>query len=119
MSRPQRAPRRKAENANIETKLQKELEKLKKKLNAGHELRVVWLPTPSSKLSGEVKDHVIYIYEPDENKAIETLRHEYIDYLISQAIEPYKTAANTFIKLLNETAYEKKEEVINALLKLL
>jgi len=119
MSRPQRAPRRKAENTNIEAKLQKKLERLKKKLNIGHELRVVWLPTPSSKLSGEVKDHVIYIYEPDENKAIETLRHEYIDYLVSQAIEPYKTAANAFIKLLNETAYKKKEEVVDALLKLL
>ena len=57
MSRPQRAPRRKAENANIEAKLQKELERLKKRLNVGHELRVVGFPP--SKLSGEVKDHVI------------------------------------------------------------
>jgi len=119
MSRPQRAPRRKAGNANVEAKLQKELERLKNRLNIGHELRVVWNPTSNSRLSGEVKNATIYVYEQEENKAIEVLKHEFIDYIISQTMEPYKTVANTFIKLLNETAYKKKEEVVDALLKLL
>ena len=68
---------------------------------------------------GRLKTTSFYIYEPDENKAIETLRHEYIDFPVNQAIEPYKTVANTFIKLLNETTYKKKEEVVNALLRVL
>jgi len=119
MSRPQRASRRKAGNANVEVKLQKELERLKNRLNIGHELRVVWAPTPNSKLSGEVKNATIYVYEQEENKAVEVLKHEFIDYLVSQAIEPYKSVANKLIQLLNEIAYKRKEEIVENLAKLL
>ena len=39
--------------------------------------------------------------------------------MIGQAIELYKIIVNKLIQLLNETAYEKKENVVEALLKLL
>jgi hypothetical protein len=39
--------------------------------------------------------------------------------LVSQAIEPYRSITNKFIQLLNEVAYEKKEKVVEALVKLL
>jgi predicted phosphatase len=102
-----------------ETRLKEELKRLQGMLNAGRELEVVWSPKIDSNLSGEVKGKVIYIYEPDEDKAIEALRHEFIDYFISQAIEPYKSVANKLIQLLNEIAYKKKEEVVESLVKLL
>jgi hypothetical protein len=103
---------------NFQIKLEDELNRLKRKANYGYELKVVWLPNYSSKLSGEVKNGTIHIYEPKEDEAIKTLRHEFIDYMIGQAIELYKIIVNKLIQLLNETAYEKKENVVEALLKL-
>jgi hypothetical protein len=107
------------EESNLQIKLEKELERLKKKANYGYELKVVWLPNYSSKLSGEVKNGTIYIYESNENEAVKTLRHEFIDYVVSQAIELYKLVINKLIQLLNETAYERKEKVVETLVKLL
>jgi|YelNatPaOPRAMG01_1025707.scaffolds.fasta_scaffold21407_5 hypothetical protein len=100
-------------------KLEEELKRIKGMLNTGHELKVVWSPSFDSKLSGEVKDKVVYIYESREDKALEAVRHEFIDYLVSQAIEPYKCIANKLIQLLNEIAYKKKEEIVENLAKLL
>jgi hypothetical protein len=111
--------RRVNEKNSLQDKLEDELEELKKKVNYGHELKVIWLPSYDSKLSGEVKNNTIYIYESSEDEAIETLRHEFVDYIVSQAIEPYKLVINKLIQLLNETAYEKKEKVVETLVKLL
>jgi len=108
-----------AQENNLQTKLEKELERLKKKADCGYGLKVVWLPSYDSKLSGEVKNDIIYIYEPEECEAIKTLRHEFLDYVVSQSIEVYKSITNKFIQILNEMAYEKKEKVVETLLKLL
>ena len=114
-----RKTRKVNEANNFQIKLEDELERLKKKSNFGQELKVIWLPSYDSKLSGEVKNGTIYIYEHNEDEAIETLRHEFVDYIVSQAIEPYKLVINKLIQLLNETAYEKKEKVVETLVKLL
>lgn len=103
----------------MEARLREELKKLKGRVGAGHELRVVWSPSSNSKLSGEVKDGVVYIYENDGVRAVDALKHEFIDYLVSQAIEPYRSVTNRLIQLLNEVAYKKKEDVVEALVKLL
>ena len=47
-------------------RLEEELERLKRSLDAGYNLRVRWIPNGKSKLSGEVKGTVIYIYEEYE-----------------------------------------------------
>ena len=103
----------------LEARLEVELKRLKGRSGASHDLRVVWSPDSGSQLSGEVKGDVMYIYEPDEVRAVEVLRHEFIDYMVSQAIEPYRSVTNKLIQMLNEVAYKKKEEVIEALVKLL
>jgi hypothetical protein len=51
---------------------------------------VKWIPDNNNKLSGEVEDGVIYVYDEDESEALETLRHESPDYAIRRVIEPYK-----------------------------
>lgn len=57
-----------------------------------------------------MKGETIYIYDEEEKLAIEAMRHEFLDYAISQLlIEPYKQVANSLI--LNKMAYEKKEKV--------
>jgi len=80
---------------------------------------MVWSPSSDSKLSGEVKGNVLYIYESDGFRAVDVLRHEFIDYLVSEAVEPYRSVTNKLIQLLNEVAYKNKEKVVEALIKLL
>ncbi|MEM1558388.1 MAG: hypothetical protein QXG12_07335 [Thermoproteota archaeon] len=115
----QQTAERKRFGSSIQKALQLELEKLKRKTGMGQGLKVEWLPNRDLSLSGEVKHKTIYVYEENEVKAIETLRHEFIDYLLSQAIEPHRSIANKLIQLLNEIAYRKKEEIVKAILKLL
>jgi hypothetical protein len=103
----------------LDARLDGELKRLEDLLGVGHELRVAWCPSSESKLSGEVKDGVVYIYESDEARAVNVLRHEVIDYLVSQAIEPYRSVTNKLIQLLNEVAYRKKEDVVEALVRLI
>lgn len=55
----------------------------------------------------------------DEGKAVETLRHEFLDYCISQAIQPYKEVTNRLIRMMNEYAYRRKEKIVKTLVKLL
>jgi len=100
---------------NLQERLEEELERLKRILEMGYKLKVLWVPNGSSKLSGEVRGDSIYIYEEDEDIAVETLRHEFIDYAISKVIEPYKETTNKLIMLINEDAYKRKEKLVEAL----
>jgi hypothetical protein len=102
---------------NLQTMLEEELERLKRKLQMGYELRVIWIPNGSEKLSGEVKGETIFIYEESEREAVEALRHEFLDYAISKVIEPYRQIANKLIMFINEEAYKRKEKLIKSLCK--
>ena len=53
-------------------------------------LCVRWVPDGGSKLSGEVREGVVYIYEESGAKVLQTLRHEFLDYLVNEAVWPYK-----------------------------
>lgn len=103
----------------LQEKLEEELEKLKRRLRMGYELRVLWLPGDNVELSGEVRGETIYIYEGSEEKALETLRHEFLDYAISQVIEPYRQTANKLIILINEETYRRKEKLVKELVRLI
>jgi hypothetical protein len=59
--------------------------------------------------------NVILIYEEDETKAMETLRHEFLDYLVSRSAEPYQKIANLLIKAMNDEAYARKEKLVEVL----
>ena len=98
-----------------EDKLRIELQRLKQKLGIGYELSVKWVPDVNEKASGEVKGTCIFVYEVDEEKALETLKHEFLDYLISRSAEPYQKIANLLIKMINEEAYLRKEKLVGAL----
>jgi len=92
--------------------LEAELERLKRILQVGYELKVRWIPNGNKELSGEVKQETIFIYEEEEEKALETLKHEFLDYEISKVIEPYREVTNKLVTLLNEKAYGMKEKLI-------
>lgn len=103
----------------MEPKLKEELEILKSSSNLGLELSVFWEPDNGNPLAGEVVGKKIRIYESNESKAVETLRHEFLDYALSQAIKPYRAIANTLVKLVNTEAYTRKEEMVEGLNRLL
>jgi len=100
-------------------RLIEELGRLQQKLGLGYELSVVWLPDNHNKLSGEVKGNQICIYEEDEEKAVDTLKHEFLDYVISRTMEPYERIANKLIQLTNEEVYLRKEKLTEVLVKLI
>jgi len=102
-----------------ENNLTKELEFLKRRLNLRHELTLKWLPGEKDGICGEVNGGCIYIYEVDEEKALETLKHEFLDYLISKSIEPYEKVANLMIRMVNDEGYARKEKLVEALSQLL
>jgi len=104
---------------SVQKRLETELEKLKRILKMGYELKVLWIPNSNSKLSGEVRGDCIYIYEDDEGVAVETLKHEFIDYAISKVIEPYREVTNRLISIINEDAYKKKEKLVDCLCQLI
>jgi hypothetical protein len=115
--------RRKAE---VTAMLETELQRLKKLTGLGHQLTLVWLPLGSSTLSGEVKKNVVYVYDEEFEKALETLRHEFLDFLICAAIKPYEEVAVLYRAMLNgllaklgENAYLEKERAVEAISRIL
>jgi predicted nuclease with TOPRIM domain len=105
------------QHSDIIKQLELALSKLKEKFQMADELKVKWLPNNDCKKSGEVLGRTIYIYEEDETKALDTLRHEFIDYIISIEFEtPYKRLINKLIAAFEEEMYGRKERLIEKLL---
>jgi hypothetical protein len=81
----------------------------------GQELKLEWSPNNGPK-SGEVTGTMIQIYEADLEKALDTLRHEFIEYLLTRdLVAPYKRLINKLISLLEEEMYDRKEKLVERL----
>jgi len=65
-----------------------------------------------------VDGDTITIYSENIEDALDTLRHEFIDYLISQAIKPYIKLLNALLSLISQNAYNKKEDIVEKLVQL-
>jgi len=104
---------------DIQHKLEAELDRLKRVLRLGYELRAKWVPSNNSKISGEVKNGTIFVYDGIEEVALETLKHEFLDYCVSGIVEPYKEVANKLIAIINDACYKDKERLVEALSRLL
>ena len=107
-------------NPDMEFKLMKEFGRVKELLGIAGLTGVVWKPGHSRSLSGEVRNAKVFIYEADEDKALETLRHEMIDYQItSKLIQPLIDVINSLMKLRETDIYKQKEKIVEQLSKLL
>lgn len=96
-------------------KLGTELSHLKSKFQMGQELRLEWIPNNGPK-SGEVTGTTIRIYETDSMKAMDTLRHEFVEYLLTRdLVAPYKRMINKLISLFEEEMYDRKEKLVQRL----
>lgn len=102
-----------------EARLRRELRRLQVALGCGHDLKLVWDPDHVSNLEGEVKGRTIYVYSRSMRAAVKTLRHEFLDYAVTQLIEPYREVTNALIALVNRQAYTRKEKLVEALASIL
>ncbi|MGB9002850.1 MAG: hypothetical protein WCC52_03475 [Nitrosotalea sp.] len=98
--------------------LKEELARLIQQSGDGHGLDVVWIPRIDSAKEGEVISKTIFVYSQDLIKAIETLRHEFVDYLVCKAAEPYQELVNALLAVLSEKAYREKEDTVESILKI-
>jgi hypothetical protein len=106
--------------AAVQNKLEEELQRILTRLGLNLDLRVVWTPDPPNSLSGEVRGNIIYIYEVDEEKAIQALKHEVLDLLItSRIVKPLVDLINILIKAREAEIYKEKEEIIETLSKII
>jgi len=93
-------------------RLKNELASLKKKSQMAPELKLAWVPNSGSK-SGEVIGTTIRVYDLDQEKALDTLRHEFIEYVLTRdLVAPYKKLINKLISLFEEEMYDRKEKLV-------
>ena len=111
--------RDKAVASLAEVKLREEFQTLMAKLGIQN-LNLVWMPDSNRSMSGEVRNSVVYVYEEDEVKAMETLKHELIDYLItSKIVKPLVELVNLLIKSRESDIYREKEKIVESLSRIL
>jgi len=104
----------------LNSKLEKELKRLKLLFGIEDDLKVRWVPNSHEDVDGEVKEGVVYIYERNEKRAISVLRHELVDYRItSRLVKPMVDLINLLIKLYESEIYREKERLVNILCRFL
>ena len=104
----------------VQKRLEEELERLKALLNGSCTLIVRWIPRDESTVSGEVKGGIIFVYERDEEQAIATLKHEFIDHhMTHEVIRPLVEYINVQKSLIESLIYKRKEDLVNRVAKLL
>jgi hypothetical protein len=99
--------------------LEKELDCLKQKSMMGLDLKVLWIPKTDYTKEGEVIGNRIYIYSTNLTDALETLRHEFFDAMICSATSPYLDLINALLRIISEQAYQKKEDAVESLVRMM
>jgi len=112
---PSKAQKVGEEGQNVRVELERELRRLQSLIGLNSSLKVDWVPNGSRDVHGEVRGDIIYVYDESLEEAVQTLRHEFIDYAVSRTIEPYRDIANKLIVFINEKAYRDKEKLVGAL----
>ena len=104
----------------VEARLDAELTKLKELFDYGDRLKVRWIPNENSKVFGEVKGGTILLYVEGEEAAVKSLRHEFIDSLLTeQVINPFLKFINLQKCFIEDLIYDRKEKMVNKILNLI
>jgi len=102
----------------IDQGLQEEFRSLTGKLGL-EGLRLVWIPGASKGIAGEVRDGTVFLYEKDQARATETLKHELVDHMItSKIVNPLVGLVNALIRSRETEIYQEKEKIVELLSKL-
>ena len=74
----------------------------------------------ATSLSGGVEDGSIYIYEAEEEKAIQAFKHEIVDHIItSKIVKPLVIIINLIIKAREAEIYREKEKLVEIFSKII
>ncbi len=104
-------------------KLERELERLKRTLDLGHDLHIKWIPgfvrhAKKRRLLGEVIGKDICVYAKCEAEALEVARHEFLEHVLTEKFTtPYQQLLNTFLVAFEEQAYREKEALVKKLVR--
>jgi len=107
----------------VEVALNKELRRLQQIFQIGVELKILYRPgelriNQSGKpLSGEISGNFILIYEQDQMRAISTLYHEFVEYMILPLIQDYLDIINGLNCQVTLLLVKRKEEVVERFMK--
>lgn len=94
--------------------LNEELDRLKGMICLGSELEVSWHPDEKSDIHGEVEGNLIRIYDSDGEEVIRTLRHEFIDHVITkELIDPFIKIINMQKRIIESMVYKSKERIVD------
>ena len=105
---------------SVEAVLEAELERLKAESGLDCELKVRWIPNPGYGRHGEVKGKTIFIYDESFDRALTTLKHEFIEYHINkELLEPLVKLINVQKCIIEDLIYSRKERLVKGLIKLL
>lgn len=104
---------------NNKRRLVSELNRLQKIIGNNEKFDLVWSPQNDSQIEGKVDGNTITIYSEDIANAIDTLQHEFVDYVISQVIKPYIKLVNSLMSIITKDAYETKEDAVESMLRLM
>jgi len=101
-----------------------ELERLKRKVGLGGEVKVRWFPGISKEYGGrvlleEVKGDTIFIYAEDEGEALKLVSHGFAEWLMNRNTERYRLFINKLIELFEQIQYKEKEKIVDALARLM
>jgi hypothetical protein len=102
------------DTTKVATAIERELRKLKELL--GQELRIEWVPNEGSRLDGEIKNGILYIYTTEKTKVLEIAKHELLDYVLTNTlVTPLIYIINSLIKQREREIYQRKEELVKRL----
>jgi len=112
----------------IQASLEKELRRLVIRYGRGKELKVIHDPRHvrgtvidrKCDIQGEVIDRVIYVYDKKQEEALDTLDHEYLEYVFDVVfIRRHQSLFNAviegFTKAFEKEFYNDKEAFIESL----
>jgi hypothetical protein len=110
----------KLEQSDVQVALEKELGKLEAMIPYDGVSSVVWKPQKESRLAGEVSKGTIYVYDDNLHGAIATLKHEYLDCILTRKIvSPLTALVNLFVEDKTREIYMQKERIVEVFSKLL
>ena len=102
---------------SVLSQLEAELERLRSMMGLGSELELSWHPDENSDRHGEVKGNLIRIYDSNGKEALKTLRHEFLDHIITkEVIAPLVELINMQKRLIESMVYERKERIVESFL---
>ena len=96
---------------DIQRRLEIELSSLKSKFGLGGQLQVVWDPRHSfEETHGRVQGSKIFVYDVYEEEALHTLKHEYIEYILTREfLEP---------RIFEMKAHRRTDALVDIIVKL-